>query len=288
MMMLLLPAYFSPRVSQMGAKRSAEQLDETSAVKEEKLTAMTAPRSVKLGKDILGLITVDVVPVVGNKLVNRTLGGRDRLRLNARRNFTDDILLDKVLDIFSGGLAGQGELSLVGKILDHKGGPRVTREVERLPMVDKLDGVNVNKVDRALELFGKRLELFHKLFAGRSLVGVGKEVGDGNTLLGVRTKVFGRDFVKQRHRVLLHKLAELVDIGVGDLARGEDGVTFVKVLVEDNSGKSGALGDRRKVAGKVLAKEIRVTGALGILLEGFRDRMGTVAVGNQDTKRCQR
>lgn len=255
-MMLLLPAYFSPRVSQMGAKRSAEQLDKTNAVKEEKLTAMTAPRSVKLGKNILGLIAVNVVPVVGNKLVNRTLGGRNRLRLDARRNLTDNVLLDKVLNIFSGGLAGQREFGLVGKVLNHKGRPRVTWEVERLAMVDKLDSVNVNKVDNTLELFGKGLEFLDKLFTGRSLVGVDKEVCDGDTLFGIRAKVFGRDFVKERDGVLLDKLAELVNIGMGDLARREDCITFVKVLIEDNSGKRGVLGDRRKVVGKVLAEEV--------------------------------
>lgn len=85
---------------------------------------------------------------------------------------------------------------MVGKILDYKGGLRVIREVERFFMVDKFDGVNVNKVDRVFEFFGKRFEFFDKFFVGRSFVGVGKEVGDGNILFGVRIKVFGRDFVK--------------------------------------------------------------------------------------------
>lgn len=287
MMMLALLAYFSPRVSQIGAKRSAKQLDEPNGVKQEKLTAVAAPGSVKLGKDILGLITVDVVPVVGDKPINRTLGGGDRLRLDARRDLTDNILLDKVLDSLGSGLARQGELSLVGKVLDHKGGPRVTREVERLAVVNKLDSINVNKVDRTLELFGKRLELLDKLLTGRTLVRVGKKIGDGNTLLGVRAKVFRSNLVKEGHRVLRDKLAELVDIRVGDLTRGEDGVTFVKVLVEDNGGERGVLGDRRKVAGKVLTEEVRVSGALGVLLEGLRDGMGIVTVGNEDTKGCQ-
>lgn len=255
--------------------------------RKEKLTAVAAPGSVKLGKDILGLITVDIVPVVGDKLINRTLGGGDRLRLDARRNLTGDILLDKVLDSLSGGLARQGELSLVGKVLDHKRGPRVTGEVERLAVVNKLDSINVNKVDRTLELFGKRLELFDKLLTGRTLVRVGKKISDGNTLLGVRAKVFRSNFVKKGHRVLLDKLAELVDIRLGDLTGGEDGVTFIKVLVEDNGGERRVLRDRRKVAGKVLTEEIRVSGTLGVLLEGLRDGAGIVTIGNEDAKGCQ-
>lgn len=254
---------------------------------QKKLTAVAAPGSVKLGKDILGLITVDIVPVVGDKLINRTLGGGDRLRLDARRDLTSDILLDKVLDSLSGGLARQGELSLVGKVLDHKGGPRVTGEVERLAVVNKLDSINVNKVDRALELFGKRLELLDKLLTGRTLVRVSKKIGDGNTLLGIRAKVFRSNLVKEGHRVLLDKFAELVDIRVGNLTRGEDGVTFVKVLVEDNGGERGVLGNRRKAAGKVLTEEVRVSGALGVLLEGLRDGVGIVTVGNENAKGCQ-
>lgn len=252
--------------------------------RKKKLTAVAAPGSVKLGKDILGLITVDIVPIVGDKLINRTLGGGDGLRLDARSNLTGDILLDKVLDSLSGGFARQGELSLVGKVLDHKRGPRVTGEVERLAVVNKLDSINVNKVDRTLELFGKRLELLDKLLTGRTLVRVGKKIGDGNTLLGVRAKVFRSNLVKEGHRVLLDKLAELVDIRVGDLTRGEDSVTFIKVLVEDNGGERRILRDRREVTGKVLTEEIRVSGALGVLLEGLRDGVGIVTIGNEDAK----
>lgn len=79
---------------------------------------------------------------------------------------------------------------------------------------------------------------------------------------------------------MFYKFVEFVDIGVGDFVRGEDGVIFVKVFVEDNSGKRGVFGDRRKVVGKVLVKEIRVMGVFGILFEGFRDWMGIVVVGN--------
>lgn len=75
-------------------------------VKEEKFMVMIVLRSVKFGKDIFGFIIVDVVLVVGNKFVNRILGGWDRFRFNVRRNFIDDIFFDKVFDIFSGGFVG--------------------------------------------------------------------------------------------------------------------------------------------------------------------------------------
>lgn len=100
-------------------------------------------------------------------------------------------------------------------------------------MVDKLDGVNPDKVHDTLEALGDGFQSLDKSFTG-AVGWVDEEVGERKTLIGVRTKVLGCDLVKKRNRVELDKVLEIGRGERRDVTLGVNVVTFVKLLVENN------------------------------------------------------
>ena len=249
------------------------------------LTTVTTPRCEELGKDILIRIVVQGIPSVGDKGVNRTVvTGRDSSRLDASWDITSDVLLHKSRNGVCADGTGHWVLGLLGEILDNKSGPRVSGEVEGFSVVNKLDGIDPNEVDLALELFGDRRELFDELFVGRGVLWVDEEVGNGETLGGVSAKVLRSDLVKEGDRVALDKLFELIRVDAGDRLGGKNGVSLIERLVKNNGGQGWRAWDRWKRGSGVLTKHVGVSGIVSVVKVSLGDWVIIVTVGHKNAE----
>jgi hypothetical protein len=136
---------------------------------------VTTPRSKELDQDVLLLVTQDLVPLVGNKVEDRSVvGGRNSLRLDTRLNLSSGESLDKLLDRSLTNSLGQWELGTFGQILNYESGPRVSGEVQGFTVFDELDGVDVDERNFTLVLLGQRSQFLYELITVGSVHGVGK------------------------------------------------------------------------------------------------------------------
>ncbi len=104
-----------------------------------------------------------------------------------------------------------------------------------------LDGVDPDKVELALVGLGERLERLDLRLEVLGL-GVGKEVGERQTGLGVVHKVLGAELVDERDGL---RLEEVVDLLLRERLGVELHLGLVKLAVDDKGGRrdTGLLGD---------------------------------------------
>jgi len=120
-----------------------------------------------------------------------------------------------------------GELEVLLGLLDGECGPLLL-EVEVASVARELVGVNVDKVDLALELLGDALD---RGAVGLALLVAGdKEVGERDAAVGILGVVVWADVVHGGDRVRLDK------VGNGERVKvaREDDLALVKGLVQDN------------------------------------------------------
>jgi hypothetical protein len=120
-----------------------------------KSLAVTAPGSVKLNKDILGVVKDDIVVALGNNNCDGTLLGLgDGLRLDAGLNLASVELLNELGDAVVGDLLLliEGELLVLDNLLDSERGELVGLEVQVTSVSTESLGVNGSEVDLALVL----------------------------------------------------------------------------------------------------------------------------------------
>ena len=122
---------------------------------------MTTPWGIELDQDILGIIVDNVLVVVGNDNSDRTIVLLwYRLALDGWLNLASNEIIDKRANVFLGDLLGlvEGELLVLGNVLDSKGWPLVSLEIEVTSVSSKGLGVNCCKVNLTIVFLGNRLE----------------------------------------------------------------------------------------------------------------------------------
>lgn len=147
-----------------------------------KSLAVTAPGSVELNQNILGVVKDDVVVALGDNNGDGTLLGlRDRLRLDAGLNLASAELLNELGNVVVGDLLllVEGELLVLDNLLDGERGELVGLEVQVTGVSTESLGVDSGEVNLALELLSNGLEGIAELLA--LLLGLGEDVGKGNT-----------------------------------------------------------------------------------------------------------
>jgi hypothetical protein len=86
-------------------------------------------------------------------------------------------------------------------------------------------------------------------------------------LSGVSTEVLGRDLVEQGDRVFLDESGKIIGRSGSDLISGEDGVTLIEGLEEDDSGERDGFWKSRKVRVGIVSEQVRVSGTVCVLVE---------------------
>lgn len=144
---------------------------------------MTAPWSVKLDQDIFLVIKHDVLVVLGDNHGYRAfLLLRDGLGLDAGLDLAVDVLLNELAQVFLGDLcSAKGEFLVLGGVLDGKSRPLADFQVQVPRVCTESLGINGCKIDLALVLLSKRLELGGEL--GTLLGGLCEDVRKRNTRL---------------------------------------------------------------------------------------------------------
>ncbi|KAI6760212.1 hypothetical protein HG531_013413 [Fusarium graminearum] len=144
--------------------------------------AVTTPGSVKLNKDILGVIKDDIVVALGNNNCDGTLLGLgDGLRLDAGLNLASVELLNELGDVVVGDLLllVEGELLVLDNLLDGERGELVGLEVQVTSVGTESLSIDGGEVDLALVLLCDRLESLAELLA--LLLGLREDVSKGDT-----------------------------------------------------------------------------------------------------------
>ena len=145
---------------------------------------MATPRGVELEQDILLVVLDDLVVIVRHyDRDGAVLLLGHGLALDARLDLARHVIVDKGADVLLGKLLGlvEGELLVLGHILDGKGGPFVDLEVQIAGVSAEGAGVDGGEVDLALVLLGDGLQDVGKLFA--LLRGRGEDVCQRKTSL---------------------------------------------------------------------------------------------------------
>jgi hypothetical protein len=146
-----------------------------------KSLAVTAPGSVELNQDILGVIEDNVIVALGDYNSDGTLLGLgDGLRLDARLNLASGEVLNELGNVVMCDLLllVEGELLVLDNLLDGERGELVSLEVQVTGVSAEGLGVNCGKVDLALELLSDGLEGIAKLLA--LLRSLREDVCEGN------------------------------------------------------------------------------------------------------------
>jgi hypothetical protein len=194
------------------------------------LLAVTAPGSVELGEDILGVVKDNLVKLASDQGED---GAIVRLGDGVRLEHGLELASEERLDERGNGRGGDfgglvmGVLERVGHVVDNKRGPLGLEEVEGLGVLSKLDGVDPNKVDLALELLrdGSNFSDFGVL---ARVGGVEEEVGKRKTRLGVGGVVLAANLIKERNGVLLDEGGD--GLGGGGLGIGKLITALIKRL----------------------------------------------------------
>jgi hypothetical protein len=125
-----------------------------------KRLAVAAPGSVELNQNILVGVHDNLIVVLGNNNSDGTvllLG--NGLTLDARLDLASDKVIEELGNLLGGKVrALKGELLVLLRVLDGKGGPLADLEVEVAGVLTKVLCVDGSKVDLALVLLGDRLE----------------------------------------------------------------------------------------------------------------------------------
>ena len=160
----------------------------------------------------------------------------DGLALQLRLDSTSKVRLDHLLDLGSVQtlFLGVWVLELGGKLLDDEGGPFGFVEVEGFSVVTELDGVDPDKVNLVVELFGDRSEevevLLLVLFAW-----VEEEVSQGLPTLGIDGIVVWTNLIKIWNGQVRDPLFDIRNLGRSNGVR-VDKSWLVESTVEDQGG----------------------------------------------------
>lgn len=248
-----------------------------------KALAVTAPWSVELDEDVLGVVHDELVVLgadnnldVGVVLLG-DLGGLER-----GLELAGGVLGDPLVDGGEGrNDTRHGVLGAALDVLDDEAGPVVHLEVEGLGVVGVLDGVDPDEVDLALVLLGDGLDGVDVLLE-LVIIGVDEEVGKRKTSLGVGWVVLAGDLVEKGDRVVEDELLEDLGVGVLDASGGEVCAAVVELLV-DNDGWGLNASDLEGVGVGGDTEEVVVTVLFSDRAEDMGDRVGLGGeVGNND------
>ena len=197
---------------------------------------MSAPWSVELDKDILGVVVDNLVELLGNEDNNGLiLSLRDGCALDGRLERS----INELLYEWSNSPGGEGDalvegvLELLGDILDDECGPFALEEVHGFAVLGELDGINPDKVDFALERLGETLERADDgvlVSAG----GVNEDVSERESGFGIGGIVLAGDLIEERGGVLLQPCAEVEFVNRGDLGSRVFIASLIERLVDDN------------------------------------------------------
>lgn len=150
----------------------------------------------ELDKDVLvaSVLVDDLIVLLRDKVPNVLSLSGDRSGLDVWLDLSLLELLDKLSDGL--GVPGDGSslervLGLSRKVLNGESWPRVSREVERLGVVDELDGVDPDERDLALVLGSDRLDGLDEGLVGELFRRVDEGVSDWDSGGGVGSKVLG-------------------------------------------------------------------------------------------------
>lgn len=241
--------------------------------------AVTAPGSVELNEDILGVVKNNVVVALGDDDGDGALLGLgDGLRLDGRLDLAANEVVNELLDGLDGNLLllVEGELLVLGSLLDGESRELVGLEVQVAGVSTESLGVNGSEVDNTTLGLSNGLEGLAKLLA--LLGGLGEDVGKGNasghvSSIGIRANLTDEGGGGG--------LGELLD-GLGVELLSEDGLALVEVLVE-NDGRGGdtlSLGESDIAAG---TKGVLVAELIGDLGEGLVGGLvGGIEVSDND------
>lgn len=241
--------------------------------------AVTAPRSVELNQDILGVVEDDLFVVLGDDDGDRAvIGLRDVLGLDAGLQLAVNKVLGELLNILLGDLLVlvEGELLVLLNVLDGESGELVGLEVQVASVGAELLRINSGKVDDATVGLGDSLQLLAQLLALLWALSedVGKrDLGGHVVRVGLRTNL-----ADQRGGRSLGELLNGLNV---ELLR-EDSLALVKVLVQDDGRGLDALGlGDGSVAGGT--EGVVVTELLSDLGEGLVGGLVcSIVVGDQD------
>lgn len=204
------------------------------------LLAVTAPWRVELNKDVLGLVEDNLVELVGNENSDGAVLSRNRLRLDRGLQLAGGVVSDELLDgcAVVGSEVVQGVLGVGRDDLNGERWPLLAGEVESLGVVDKLDGVDPDELDRLAVLGGNLLDGLKVLLLVGSLR-LGEVVGQGKAGISIRDKVLGSDLVDEGDGLCLDEALNV--LGVANLAIVDDLVLVIEGAVQDNGGNLDAL-----------------------------------------------
>jgi len=166
--------------------------------------AVSAPWSVKLDENVLGVVEDEFVELGGDNGQNGGILDRDWLAAEGRFH----LAIEEIFDEWSDELWGGGDslrewiLELLFDILNDKGGPVELLEVHGLCVLGEAVGINPSKVELALVFTGKRLERFNDLFFALK-DGVDEDIGQRKTRFSVRLVVIAGNFVHDWNSVTL-------------------------------------------------------------------------------------
>lgn len=241
--------------------------------------AVTAPGSVELDKDILGIIKDNVVVALGdNDGDGALLGLGDGLRLDRGLDLASNKVINELLDGVGGDLLllVEGELLVLGGILDGESGELVGLEVQVAGVSTESLGVNGSKVDNTTQGLSDGLKGLAKLLA--LLGGLGEDVREGNASGHVAGIGVGANLTDEGGG---GGLGELLN-GLGVELLSEDSLALVEVLVEDDGrgGDTLSLGESGIAAG---TEGVLVAELIGDLGEGLVGGLvSSVEVGDND------
>ena len=200
--------------------------------------AVTAPGSVELEENILGVVENDIVVALGYDNSDGTLLLlRDGLRLDGRLNLALGELSDELGDGVLGDLllGIEGELEVLLDILNGERGELVSGKVEVAGVSTKRAGVNNSEVDLALKGLSNRAKLLGELFT--LVASLSENVGKRNASRHVVRVGVRADLADQWSG---RGLDELLD-GVSIKFLGESVLALVERLVNDDGGELDAL-----------------------------------------------
>lgn len=218
-----------------------------------------APCSIKFNKHILGIIIHNLIELfIDEREHALILTLRNRLALELRKKLPSEVLADHSrhsLSLYRLALVIR-VLELILQVLNNETRPFGFSKVQSLCMVAELGRIYPNKVDLAAVLGSNRLENSERLVF-LFVCGVQKQVCDGFTAAGVHGIRFSVHLTKDRDSQLLNPCFEF---GGGNCRWRVRvlGDVFIKVAVDDDSGRSDTCGcDSCSVRGDT--KEVLVT-----------------------------
>lgn len=251
------------------------------------------PRSVELNENVLleSILPNDLLVLVADEGPNALLlGGRDSSTLDVGLDLSSLEALDELLDGASvpldGSAALERVLGLSGEVLNHESRPGLDVEVERLGVVDELDGVDPDERELSFVLGGDGLEGLDELVVGLLLLGVDEGVGQRDASLRVGSEVLRRDLGEERDSVDLDPRSEGLSGEGGEDLGGEDVLSLVEGLVEDDGGFRGReTGEREGLGIRGRSEEVGVSVGVGEDVEGLVRLGSSGSVGDEDAGR---